>query len=110
MTKSEMVKVMSGMPKRQARAMLERVCPHQFKARRVRNIVRRTMAKSKTKEFTEKLDALLAAIDSVHDLDQQQTAMNPRLTEAQRDGSIARKQNEALHHLLLTWEGLTALV
>lgn len=98
------------MSKRQARALLEKICPHEFKARRVRNIVRRTMIKSKTKEFAAQLDALLAAVDHVHDADERLTAMNPKLVQGQRDGSIAQEKNKAIECLLSRWDELVKLV
>ncbi len=96
--------------KKQAQAMLEKIYPQQFKARRVRNIVRRTMGKTKTKEFTSQLDAVLSAVERVHDLDDQLFAMNPRLHKGQRDGTIARERNDAITHLLAVWTELVSLV
>jgi U3 small nucleolar RNA-associated protein 14 len=95
---------------RQADAILEKVFPQYFKARRVRNIVSRTMQKTKSKEFTTALDAVLGAVDQVHDISEQMTAMNPALAKSQRDGTLMRKHNEAVVHLLDTWEKLVALV
>ena len=96
--------------RRQAIRMLENICPHQFKARRVRNIVHRTVLKSKTKEFTLALDNVLLAVDQVHDLSEQLTAINPHLEKAQRDGTLARRHNEAIGHLMNSWERLIAFV
>ena len=110
MTRKEMRDVAQQMTKRQALAFLERVSPHEFKVRRVRNIVRRTIRKTKSKEFTEALDATLAAVDRVHDLGEQLAAMNPSLTKSQRDGTLAHEHNKAITHLLDTWVTLIALV
>ena len=102
--------VVAPKTRRQALAMLERICPHEFKAGRVRNIVRRTLLKSKTKDFVETLDAVLAAVDQVHDIGEQLTAINPRLEKAQRDGTLVRQHNEAVLHLAHAWGKLIALV
>ncbi len=110
MTRKEMQVEAGQMTKRQALAFLERVSPHEFKARRVRNIVRRAITKSKTKEFASALDATLAAVERVHDLEQQMTAMNPSLSKSQKDGTLVREHNKAITHLMETWGSLTALV
>lgn len=110
MSTKEMRTVAQQMTKQQALAFLERVSPHEFKARRVCNIVRRTIGKSKSKEFTSALDATLAAVKHAYDLQQQMTAMNPSLAKSQKDGTLVRKHNNAIAHLMESWGSLTALV
>lgn len=90
--------------------MLEHITPHILKPRRLRNIVRRTVRKSKTKEFTDQLDSLLGAVNQIHNLTQQLSAVNPSLYDGQRSGAIARARNNAIAHLEDTWRGMLALV
>lgn len=99
-----------SLSKRQARALLEKLSPSEFKPKRLRNIVRRAVRRSKTKEFAKKLDTVLEAVHRVHDLGEQMTAMNPRLFSAQRDGTIAREHSEAVARLVDAWTDLLVLV
>ncbi len=92
------------------RATLERAFPLHFKAARLRNIIRRTFTKSKSTEFAHALDALLAAVDRAHDLDEQLRAMNPSLLRGQENGTIARARNDAIAHLFDTRVALLLLV
>lgn len=106
LTKEDMPKF----TRRQARAFLERVSPWMVKPRRLRNIVRRVVQKSKTKEFADKLDTLLCAVESVHDLGQQLTAMNPELFKAQRDGTLEQQRSKAVEKLDIAYEELIMLI
>jgi hypothetical protein len=101
---------LSKITRKEARALLEHACPWMVKPKRLRSIVRRIVQKTRSKEFADKLDALLCATHTVHDLGQQLTAINPKLLEAQRDGSIERERGEALQKLEVAYEELLLLV
>ncbi len=92
--------------KRQARALLERACPWLVKPKRLRSIVRRAVRKTRTKEFADKLDVVLVLMDTVHDLTEQESAMNPALLKAQRDGTIAKEIRTEFEKLMTAWEEL----
>lgn len=95
-----------ALTKRQARALLEKACPWLIKPKRLRSIVRRAVRKTQTKEFADKLEAVLSLMDTVHDLTEQESAMNPRLLAAQRDGTITKKIRTEFRNLMTAWEEL----
>lgn len=98
--------------RRQARRRLEKIWPSLIKPRRLRNVVRRAVRKTKSKEFADKLDALLLLMATVHDLTQQEDTMNPSpaLLKLQRNGTVTQEVKAEFQKLLAAWEELVAIV
>ncbi|OGZ05500.1 MAG: hypothetical protein A2845_05825 [Candidatus Lloydbacteria bacterium RIFCSPHIGHO2_01_FULL_49_22] len=98
--------------RRQARRWLEKIWPSLIKPKRLRNVVRRAVRKTKSKEFADKLDAVLLFMATVHDLTQQENAMNPSpaLLKLQRSGTVTREIKEEFQKLLAAWKELIAIV
>lgn len=98
--------------RRQARRRLEKIWPSIIKTARLRNIVRRAIRKQKSKEFTDKLDALMKVVANVHDLTQQEDATNPSaaLLKLQRNGTITREIREEIEKLSTAWGELIQIV
>jgi|GEM_PF-4623331 len=95
---------------KQARKMIGEVCPSIIKTPKLRNIVRRAVRKTRTKEFVDQLDAVLVLADTLQDLSQQDTAQNPGLFNVQQDGSIGREIRATAVCLSLAWKKLLELV
>lgn len=98
--------------RRQARRWLEKIWPSLIKPKRLRNVVRRAVRKTKSKEFADKLDMLLLLMATVHDLTQQEAAMNPSpaLLKLQQNGTVTREVKAEFQKLLTAWEELIAIV
>lgn len=97
---------------KQAKKLIEKVCPRLVKTPRLRNIVRRAIRKTKTKEFADKLDAVLVLTDKLQDLVEQATAEYPHaeIHRRQVDGTIAININDTAYLLATAWKKLLAQV
>ena len=97
--------------KKRAKRLIEKVCPHLIKAPRLRNIVRRAIRKTKTKEFANKLDAVFVLVGTLQDLIEQSTAEypHPEIRRKQMSGAIAKNISDTSSLLATAWKKLLTL-
>lgn len=101
----------SKISRKQAKKLIENICPSLIKTSQLRNIVRRAVRKTQSKEFVDKLDIILVLSGKLQDLVEQDAAEYPNaeILKRQKAGMIEREIHDTVLTLAIVWKKLLAL-